>query len=176
MASIPMDEDSGRLELDDVDLETLRDAFIEAFNARDLEAILDLVADDVETPDILGEGREALSDELERIWERSPGMILTRAAVDDGPSAMAWLPDENARWSRSILFTFDDDHGLLTVIEMAEDPDDLDRAIAEDPEDEPPDEEVTWPEWDRAEDARDVTYPLHIDEGDDLEEADEEST
>jgi hypothetical protein len=75
---------------------------------------------------------------------------------------MAWLPDdEEACWLRVMLFTFDDDQGLLTVVEMPEDPDDLEQSIADDPEDEPPDEEVTWPEWDRSEDVRDVRYPLY---------------
>jgi hypothetical protein len=68
MTRIPLDEDGGRTDLDEVDLESLRDAFVEAFNARDLDAIFELVADDVETPDILGQGRDALRDELEAIW------------------------------------------------------------------------------------------------------------
>ena len=157
-----MDEESGRSNPDDVDLETLRDAFVEAFNARDLEAILDLVADDVETPDLLGEGRDALSEELEAMWEDFPGMTLTRAVVDGRPSAMAWRPDDDASWSPSMLFTFDDDRGVLVLVEIADDPDELERAVADDLEDEPPDEEVTWPGWDRAEDDRDVSYPVRI--------------
>lgn len=160
MARAPQHEDGDRTDLDEVDLESLRDAFIEAFNARDLETILDIVAEDVEIPDLLGEGRGDLSDELESLWEDFPGVILTRASVDDSPSAVAWLPTDDG-WSRWLLFTFDDDQGLLTVVEMPDDPDDLERAVAESPEDEPPDEEVTWPEWDRAEDIRDVSYPLH---------------
>jgi SnoaL-like domain len=169
-----LDEESGRLNLDDVDLETLRDAFVEAFNARDLETILDLVADDVETPDLLGEGRDALSDELEAVWEDFPEIIVTRAVVDGRPSAMAWRADDDASWSPSMLFTFDDGEGLLVLVEMTDHPDELERATADDPEDEPPDEEVTWPGWDRAEDSRDISYPLRIVEGDSDQETEEQ--
>jgi hypothetical protein len=157
-----LDEGSSRSDVDDVDLETLRDEFVDAFNARDLDTILDLVADDVEVPDLVDEGRDALRDELAVIWERFPGTTLTRAVVDGRPSAMAWGVDDEGCWFPWTLFTFDDSDGLLTLIEITDHPDELERAVAEDPEDEAPDEEVAWPEWDRAEDSRDVTYPLRI--------------
>lgn len=147
---------------DETDLEALRNAFVEYFNARDAESVLDLVADDVETPDLAGEGADALRDELERIWLGAPGVVLTRAEVDGSPAALAWIPDEEGLWTRSRLFTFDAEDELLTVVEMPEDADDLDRVVAEDPMDEPPDEEVTWPEWDRSEDVRDIGHPMHI--------------
>lgn len=60
---------------DDADLEALRNAFVEAFNARDLETILELVADDVETPDIPGRG-------IRRPARRAGG-----ATEDDGEPA-----------------------------------------------------------------------------------------
>lgn len=142
--------------LDNVDLETLRDAFIEAFNARDLEAVLELVSDNVEAPDLTGEGRDVLAEELRTIWERSPGVILTRAMLDGRPSAVAWLPDEDGRWSRSTLVSFDDEQGLLVLVEMPDDADALERAEAEDPEGDPLDEEQDWAQWDRGEDSADA--------------------
>ncbi|MGH8932957.1 MAG: nuclear transport factor 2 family protein [Egibacteraceae bacterium] len=146
MSSLPPADPDPTPSLDDVDLETLRDAFIEAFNARDLDAVLDLVADEVEVPDLVGEGREALSEEMQAIWERSPAVILTRAIVDGNPSAVGWLPDQDGSWSRSALVTFDDERGLLTLVEIPDDPDDLARAKAEDPGGEPLDEELDWSE------------------------------
>ncbi len=148
--------------LDDVDLETLRDAFIEAFNARDLDAILDLVADDVEVPDLPGEGREALSEEMQAVWERSPAVILTRATVDGNTSAVGWLPGEDGRWSRSTLVTFDDERGLLTLVQMPDGPDDLERAGAEHPGGEPLDEEQDWSQWDRGESSADASSGLDV--------------
>jgi hypothetical protein len=157
MASVPPDDDSARSRLDDVDLETLRDAFVEAFNARDLDAIFDLVSDNVET-DRTGEGRDLLAEELQAIWERSPGVLLTRALLDGRPSAVAWLPDESGRWSRSTLVSFDDEQGRLVLIEMPDDADALERAVTEDPSGEPLEEEQDWAEWDRGESSTDTDW------------------
>lgn len=142
------------------DLEALRDAFVEAFNARDLDLIAEIVDADVEVPDLPGHGLDALRDELERLWLGSPGIILTRAVLDGSPVAVSWMPDDEGGWWRSGLYTFDEDGGVLVVVEMPDDPALLDEALADTPEDEPPDEEVSWPEWDRAEDVRDVVDPL----------------
>lgn len=129
----------------DADLETLRDEFVDAFNARDLDAALAIVAEDVEAPDVRdGEGAQALGEELEAIWERSPGAILTRAFVDDSPCAVAWLPDEDGCWSRAALVCFDADGGLLTLVELPDDADALDRAVAEEPTG---DELAEWTDW-----------------------------
>jgi hypothetical protein len=156
VTGIPTDDDDLGPDLDDADLETLRDAFVEAFNARDLEAILELVSEDVETPDLSGDGDKALAEELQAVWERSPTTILTRAIVDDAPAAVAWLPDESGLWTRAGLMTFDSDRGRLTVVEMPDDADALERALAEDPIGDPPDEENDWSEWDSGEPSEDA--------------------
>lgn len=135
-------------DLDDADLETLRTAFVEAFNARDLDAILQIVSADVELPDVAGEGHEALADELGEIWERSPVVVLTDARVDCVPAAVAWRPDEQARWTRVALVTFDADDGLLTVVELPEDAEALRTALAEDPVGDVVNEELDWSSWD----------------------------
>lgn len=150
MTGTTMDDDVGP-DLDDADLETLRNAFVEAFNARDLDAILELVSDDVETPDLTGDGRDSLAEELQAIWERSPGALLTHAALEDTPAAVAWLPDDGGNWCRAAIMTFDSDDGRLTVVEMPEDVDALQTALADDPTGDPIDEELDWSEWDRGE-------------------------
>ena len=137
--------------LDDADLETLRNAFVEAFNARDLDAILELVTDDIETPEQIADGREPLAEELQAIWERSPATVLTQASVDAAPVAVAWLPDERGQWCRVAMVTFDDEEGRLTVIELPDDTEALERALAEDPIGDHIDEELDWSEWDRGE-------------------------
>src|SRR5687767_14078091 len=95
----------------DADLEALRDEFVDAFNARDLDALLALAADDVECPDIHGDGAAALAEELSAIWERSPGVILTRGFLDGEACALGWLPDEEGCWSRAALVTFAGEQG-----------------------------------------------------------------
>ncbi len=133
------------------ELETLRDEFVDAFNARDLDGLLALVRADVECPDINGDGVAALAEELEGIWERSPGAIVTRGFLDGSPCALAWLPDEDGCWSRAALVCFDSDGGLLSLVEIPDDADALERAEAEDPDGEEQEEGTDWGEWDRGE-------------------------
>lgn len=147
------DEDGVRAaDLDgDADLETLRDEFVNGFNTRDLESLLAIVDEDVETPDIAGDGAAVLAEELEAIWERSPAAILTRAFLDGVPCAVAWLPDEEGCWSRAALVCFEADEGLLSLVAVPDDPDALDRIEAAEPTGEQLDEWSDWAEWERGE-------------------------
>lgn len=158
MTGIPADDDDLEPSLDDADLETLRDAFVEAYNARDLEGILVLVSEDVETPESGNDGGDVLADEIQTYWQRWPSAILTRATVDDEPGAVAWLPDETGRWIRTRLVTFDGEHGVLTVIDLPDDPDALQRALAEDPLGDFLDDENDWAVWDRGEPSQDAGW------------------
>lgn len=137
----------------DVDLQALRDEFVDAFNARDLDAILGIVHEDVETPDTCCDGAANLAEELQAIWERSPGAILTPAFLDGDACAVAWLPDEDGCWCRAALvcFDFDVEVGLLTVVAVPDDADALDRTEADDPTGSEPDEWHDWVNWDRGE-------------------------
>ncbi|MPZ71748.1 MAG: hypothetical protein GEU74_00725 [Nitriliruptorales bacterium] len=135
----------------DADLETLRDEFVDAFNARDLDALLALASEDVECPDIHGDGVAALADEVGAIWERSPAAILTRGFLEGEPCAVGWLPDEEGCWSRAALVTFAGEQGLLSVVSVPDDVDALERADAEDPSGEEQDEGTDWSEWDSGE-------------------------
>jgi hypothetical protein len=138
----------------DGDLESLRDEFVGGFNARDLDALLALVADDVETPDLPGDGAAVFAEEVEAIWERSPGAILTRAFLDDVPCAVAWLPDEEGCWARVALVCFTAEDGLLSVVGLPDDADALDSAEAVDPTGEELEEWSDWAEWDRGEETQ----------------------
>ncbi len=130
------------------DLETLRDEFVDAFNARDLETILGLVSDDVECPDIGGEGAAAFAAELTLLWDRAPGAIVTRGFLDDIPCAVAWVPGEGGVWARASLLTLDGDEDVLSFVELVDDGDALDRAVADDPTGEELDEGLGWVDWD----------------------------
>lgn len=135
----------------DTDLESLRDEFIDGFNERDLDALLSVVAPDVECPDIAGDGAADLAEEVAAIWERSPGALLTRALLDGSPCAVAWLPDEDGCWSRAALVCFDREGSLLSLVAVPDDADALDRAEAEEPTGEQLEEWQDWSEWDRGE-------------------------
>ena len=141
------------------DLESLRDEFVEGFNARDLDALLALVHPDIDCPDRAGDGVALFADELQSIWERSPGAILTRAFLDSTPCAVAWLPDEDSCWSRAAMVCLDAEDGLLTLFELPDDADALDRAEAEDPTGEEVEEWSDWAEWDNG--AETVAKPRH---------------
>jgi hypothetical protein len=135
----------------DGELQSLRDAFVEAFNARDLEAVTAIVQADVECPDIGGDGIDVLAEELEAIWERSPGAILTGGFMDGVPCAVGWLPDEDGCWSRAALVCFDHADGLLNLVSLPEDADTLERVEVEEPTGEELEEWQDWSEWDRGE-------------------------
>ena len=131
----------------DTDLESLRDEFVDAFNARDLDSLLALVADDVEVPDVHGDGALALGREIADIWERSQGVLLTRGVCDDEPVAVAWLPDDDGSWSRRALVSFAAEDGQLVVIEIVDDADDLERVASEEPDAGEFEQGADWTEW-----------------------------
>lgn len=117
----------------DGDLESLRDEFVDAYNARDAEALRGIVDDDVELPDTGGEGPDDLVRAVAELWDRSPDAVLTRGFCDDVPCAIAWRP-EGAQWRRVAIVTFDAEDGLITVVEVPDDADALERATAEEPD------------------------------------------
>jgi hypothetical protein len=131
----------------DGDLESLRDEFVDAFNARDLDAVMAIVAEDIECPDMGGSGAGAVAEELQAIWERSPGAILTRAFVDGQPCAVGWLPDEDGCWSRAAIVCFDAEGSQLTLLAMPDDTDDLERAESDEPTGEETRQGADWSEW-----------------------------
>lgn len=133
------------------ELETLRDEFVEAFNARDLDALIAVAHPDVECPNTGDSGRAALAQQAVTIWDRSPGVLVTRARLDGRSCAVAWLPDEEGCWSRAALVCLDVEDALIRVVDLPEDADALDRAEADDPTGEELDEGISWSEWDSGE-------------------------
>jgi hypothetical protein len=153
----PRDDDAGSEgQVVDGELESLRAEFVAAFNARDLDAVLALVADEVECPDRRTAGAAALTEELSAIWDRSPGVILTDALLDGAPCAVAWLPDEDGCWYRAALVCLDAEGGLLQLVELPDDADALERAETDDPTGEELEQGTVWPEWDAGEEALSV--------------------
>ncbi len=135
-------------------LESLVDAFIEAFNAHDLERSRELLADDVELPGVGGDV-EGFADVVTRCWEERPHAILTRGmlpdvetARDGQPVAILWDVGDEGGWTRSGVLTFDvveDDE--IGLIEYVGDPTIIDQVESDDPEPDLP-EGASWREWD----------------------------
>lgn len=125
--------------------ESLRDAFVDAFNARDVDGALAVTASDVECADSVDDGATALTAFLVDVWERHPGVVLTAGELDGEACAVAWLPDEDGSWSRAALVTLAVDDGLLDVVALPDDVDGLDRVTTEEPVG---DELDDWLGWD----------------------------
>lgn len=123
------------------------DAFNEAFNARDLDALLEVVADEVEAPG-LGGDRANLAGAVEDVWDQRPTAILTRGDLGGQPVAILWDIGDDGRWWRVAPLLFDGGvvDGRLAVVELADDPDAAAEATADGP-DEEFDEGTRWEEW-----------------------------
>lgn len=126
--------------------ESLRDAFVDAFNARDVDGALAVTAPDVECSESAEDGAAALSGFLVGVWERHPGVVLTAGELDGEACAVAWLPDEDGCWSRAALVTLAVADGLLDVIALPDDVDGLDRVLADEPVGDELDDWLGWPE------------------------------
>lgn len=127
------------------------DELCEAFNARDLDAVLDLCAEDCETPG-LAVNCEALGEEFDQLWERRPTVTMTRAVHDDVGVGVVWERGESASWAAIATMHVDlDDDGAIGVLELSDDIGLLDELDAE-----PPDgdlvEGARWEEWAEGED------------------------
>ncbi len=131
-----------------VDHAELVDEVCEAFNARDLDALADLCADDCETPGLASD-MDDLESSLGDLWERRPTITMTRSVDDDGVAVgVVWERGETAGWSPLGLCHVDVDHdGLAVVLEFSDDVGLLDQ-LELDPPDGELEEGATWAEWD----------------------------
>jgi hypothetical protein len=94
------------------------DEFVDFFNARDLEAIRDLLDDDVSAPFFGGNGHEVVMQGIGELVLGYPGIVTTRGELGDEPVVVAWIPGEQRVYQRMgyFRFTFTEDG------EGAEDP------------------------------------------------------
>lgn len=137
------------LELDghgDAEVVDCVDAFTEAYNARDLEALLELMSEDGEMPG-LGNDLDNLPEAVEDLWERRPSTMLTRAALDAQVLAVMWELGDAGQWWQVATLHFDDCRdGQIGVVEFSDDP-----AILEEVQTVAPDADLDegsrWEEW-----------------------------
>lgn len=146
----------GNDSLDGSDLESLRDAFVEAFNGRDLDGVLELLADDVDLAAEDSQGTHAVANALTSMWDRSPEVVLTVASLNDQPAAVAWIRGDG-EWARATVVTFDGGNGLIELLEFVEDPADVEAAVTDGPAPDEVEEEFDWAANYEGEDPADTT-------------------
>ncbi len=131
---------------DDVEADAL-DAIADAFNARDLEGLLDTVAVDGEVPGVLGYERGNLADAVERLWSTRPNVCLTRGRAGIEHVGVLWEHD-GEQWYRIAVVHVDDvEDQAAGVVEVSEDAALLERVVADPPDDEL-EQGARWEEWD----------------------------
>lgn len=125
--------------------EELVESFIELFNARDLDGLLELLGDEAELPG-LGDDRDGFGRAIQDVWERSPSVTATLGRLARTPVAMLWMSGDR-QWWRVGVVVFDGSDEALDFAQLIETGDVVDQTEADAPEHEQ-DEGTTWPEWD----------------------------
>lgn len=131
---------------DDVEADAL-EALAEGFNARNLDAVLELVAEDGELPGLLGNDRDNLPAALQEIWQRRPSVLLARGRVEVDHVGVVWEHDGASWWRVAVVHLDDVVDGRIGVVVVSDDAALLDRVVCEAPTADDLDEGVRWSEW-----------------------------
>jgi hypothetical protein len=140
---------------DDAEADAI-DAVADAFNARDLDALLDIVARDGEAPGLLGYDVDNLPQAIQDLWRRRPTVCLTRGTAATEHVGVLWEHDGTAWWRLAALHVDDVVDGAIGVIEFSDDTTLLEQVDSAPPDDDL-DEGARWAEWADGADAEDRT-------------------
>ncbi len=122
------------------------DAFLEYFNAHDLDGLLELVADDCEAPG-LDKADEDLPVAMADLWERRPTCQMTRGDLEDEAVGMLWEVGQDKTWWRlGVVRIACTEEGVIDCVAFDDSPHDLDACQVQPPE-AALDEGATWQEW-----------------------------
>lgn len=130
------------------------DEFVDYFNARDVEALAELLDDDVTCDFFDLGGKEGVIEGFSDMMIRNPGLVLTRGELGQEPVAVAWTPGEEHDYRRLGLFVFtfaDGPDSLVEHIEYDDAPEDSEVVLAEEPDPDDMDQGGEWREWDTGE-------------------------
>ena len=86
--------------------EATLDEFVDFFNARDLEAVRELLDDEVSAPFFGGNGHESVMQGMGELVLGYPGIVVTRGELGEEPVAVAWIPGEERVYRRMGYFRF----------------------------------------------------------------------
>lgn len=123
------------------------DELVAAFNGRDLDDLLALVANDGEAPGLLGYDRANLPEAVADLWNRRPTVLVTRGELDGAAAGVLWEHDGADWWRLAVVSVDDVRDGCVGVLEFADDPDLVERVVTEAPDEELV-EGARWQEWD----------------------------
>ncbi len=128
-------------------IEDLVDGFCEAYNARNLEGVYEVLADDVELPG-LGHDREGLTAAVSTLWDDHPHAVLVRGLLQEEPVAVLWDIGDGGVWQRTSLLSFDGDpsEGALGVVELIDHDATVESALCDAPDGDLL-EGMRWEEW-----------------------------
>ncbi|MDX1620120.1 MAG: hypothetical protein R3320_03960 [Nitriliruptorales bacterium] len=145
-------EDDGTEEPDDAipdrhtELTNLVEAFADLFNARDLDGLIELAADDCETPG-LGNDIDNFPEAIEDLWERRPTTLVTCGVLRERPVGVLWeLSDDESWWRVAALHFSEVRDGSAGVIAFSTDGNQLEEVRADGPDGDV-DEGTRWTEW-----------------------------
>lgn len=131
--------------------ENASDEFVELLNARDLDAIADLVTADVTSDLFDGVGVDSAVQGLAGLLRRYPQLLATRGEDGNQPVVALWIPDEH------------DSYRLMGYLEMSARGELIERItyvdtpgpdlLVEEPDPDELAEWQDWREWDTGEEA-----------------------
>jgi hypothetical protein len=148
-----MDEDLDVGLRDDREADAL-DAIAEAFNARDLDGLMDVLARDGEAPGLLGYDVDNLPQAIEDLWTRRPTVCLTRGVNGTEHVGVLWEHDGREWWRLAAVHVDDVEDGRVGVLEFSDDAGLLEQITTAEPDDDL-DEGSRWAEWADGADAED---------------------
>ncbi|MEX0836333.1 MAG: hypothetical protein WD010_09595, partial [Nitriliruptor sp.] len=92
------------------------DELVAAFNARDLEDLLAVVAADGEAPGLLGYDRANLPQAVTDLWDRRPTVQVTRGELEGRVAGVLWEHDGSAWWRLAVVSVDDIRDGRVGVL------------------------------------------------------------
>lgn len=123
------------------------DAVADAFNARDLDGLLDLAARDCEVPGLLG-GPTTLDPAVGDLWNRRPSIVMTRVVDDDHALGVLWERAASDTWAAIGTVHVDVDDDRVRVLEFSDDVGLIDRLAPVAPQA----DDAFWPDADGLDD------------------------
>lgn len=135
----------------DAAAENARDEFVDYLNARDLDAIADMVSSAVTSDIFDGSGVDSAVQGLADLVLRYPQLIVTRGEDGLRPVVAMWIPDEQDRFRLMGYLELSSEDEQIDRISYVDQP--TDDLLVEEPDADELAEWQDWHEWDAGEEA-----------------------
>lgn len=129
------DDDGGafdylQIATEDCAAENVLDEFVDLFNARDIDVLASLVAEDLDAEFLKVAGRQGALEALENLFIRQPFVVATRGERGVEPIVALWQPtgEDGDGYVVVGFLTFecsDEDEPVITRVEYFEELDDV---------------------------------------------------